>query len=732
MSHYAFPHVPLRLFRHCLPQISRLAIAAVLFGFAAALAPAQATEDDIRENDSGLFNVPGEGSPYVDRLHPRVNWPPLPDRRPGGYLHHAEEDAPGYLQGAPYAEHKRVFREEPYEDHGAGRDYAGGDKRDYAGSPHGYDGDRGRDYERVSDEDAAGESYQGRGFGRIFPDLGDGSGAASYKALQRLGRSMIEEGDPNDPAGNSEIPSGYTYLGQFIDHDLTLDTTTDLGHQIRSDAELENARTPDLDLDNVYGGGPGRMPHLYRVPYLRVGHLISEEGAPPRFDLFRTKASHYEGPAGGDPVALLGDPRDDENIIVSQIHAAFVAFHNRTVDILVERGYGDRRERFCHHGDCNTQELADALPDDAKAEIFETAKNHVIHYYHRLIIEDFLPRIIGPQHTASLLHKHRNFFFPHGFRDESGQFKEAFIPVEFAAAAYRFGHSMVRESYTLREGVRVQLLTDGRGGAPRAFTPVIPRWLIDWRYFFDIGPERPFDFNYARRIDPELTPALHRLHFAKVVGMQDVTSLAARNLARGKTLRLPSGQEVARVVLPELEARGLLGGRYGHGEHGGLWQSYLLPPDDRVAHFLGDTETPLWYYVLQEASIFGTPTHLYARPGGEDGYVGAGGDFPHYGRERYFRRVSGERHYGPPARGRYGDGPDGGNRLGPVGATIVGEVLTGLVEHYREKTGEGLDYEPKIKGSVSAFGGGAEGKYGSGGRYMMRNFLIDAGVVEDY
>jgi hypothetical protein len=718
----------LRAFRRRLPQISRIAVVATLLGFAAGLGAAHAGGNDYRENDSGLFNVPGEGPPYADKLSPRVGWPPLPERRPHeflrrhGYLHRVDEDVPGYLQGAPYVKHKRVFRDEPYEepekDRGPRHGYAREDRRDFE-----------PDYERITEQDASYESYQGRGFGRIFPNIGDGSGAAPYKALHRLGRSMIEEGDPTDPAGDSEMPSGYTYLGQFIDHDLTLDTTTDLGYQIKGDYELENARTPDLDLDSVYGGGPGRTPHLYRLPYLRVGRLISPEGAQPRFDLFRTKSSRYDGPSGGDAVALLGDPRDDENIIIAQLHAAFIAFHNRTADILVEREFGHERGRFCRHGGCDTQELAEALPDHAKARIFETARDHVIHYYHRLIIEDFLPRVIGPQHAANLLRKGRDFFFPDGFRDENGHFRDAYIPVEFAAAAYRYGHSQVREIYTLREGVRIPLLSDGRDGAPQAFAPVTPRWLIDWRYFFDIGPERPFGFNYARRIDPELTPSLHRLHFAKVVGMQDVSSLAARNLARGKTLRLPSGQEVARTVLPALEARGLLGKGYAHGENGGVWRSYLLPPDDRLAHFLGESETPLWYYVLQEASIFGTPTHLYARPDNEDGYVGANGDFPRYGRDRLLRRVSAERNYGPYKRGFYGDGPDGGNRLGPVGAAIVGEVLTGLIDHYREKTGKGLDYRPQIRGSVSRFGGG-DGKYGSG-RYLMRNFLIDAGVVEE-
>ncbi|NJM34305.1 MAG: hypothetical protein HC850_05840 [Rhodomicrobium sp.] len=432
---------------------------------------------------------------------------------------------------------------------------------------------------------------------------------------------------------------------------------------------------------------------------------------------------------------MLGDPRNDENIIISQLHAAFLAFHNRTVDILIERDYGREREAFCREGPhCGAHELAEALPGDVKQKIFETAKDHVIHYYHRLIVEDFLPRVIGIKHTLNLLRHGRDFYFPQGFRNGDGKVHDAYIPVEFAAAAFRFGHSQVRDSYNLRDGARFDLLSDGEEG-PRAFQPVTPHLIADWRYFFDIGGKRPYGFNYSRRIDPELVKSLHRLDFSNVVGMHEVKSLAARNLARGKTLHLPSGQEVARIVLPALEARGLLGkgGADRNGHHGGaFWRAYLLPPDDRVAHFLRDAETPLWYYILQEAGIFGTRTHLRAAPyNGDDDEVSSDFRRKGYGplvheasAHGKYRRYDADRHNGY-------DGPDAGHRLGPVGAAIVGEVLTGLIDHYREKTGKGLDYRPEIKGSSSSFAG--VDSYGhEGHRYLMRNFLIDAGVVEEH
>jgi hypothetical protein len=765
MSYSASPVQPPRVRRGLFHQASRIAIAAALFGALLAFAPAMAGEHDGVRRHSGPSNVPGEGPPYVDHLNPRggwpssksyyrspknyderpdvgftkspiqgppyldhlnpVGWPPMPERKPRSYIVQDEDNgSDGYFHDAPRPSKKHDYtkyeKEEPNEERG-----------------HHYGGEPEPEPDYAENGDYAPE--KGDGFGRLFPSAQehgkDAYRSASYKALQRLGRSMKEEYEPNDPAGDGETPAGYTFLGQFIDHDLTLDTTTDLGREIKGDHELENARTPDLDLDSVYGGGPARSPHLYRLPYLRIGRAIAHEGDTPRYDLFRAKASYRSGPSGGEPTALLGDPRNDENIIISQLHAAFIAFHNRTVDILIERDYGRERGSFCQEDtDCGPHVLAEELPGDAKQKIFQIAHDHVIHYYHRLIVEDFLPRMIGVRHTLNLLRHGRDFYFPQGFRDGEGNVRNVHIPVEFAAAAFRFGHSQVRDSYILREGVRFDLLSDGEEG-PRAFQPVTKQYLADWRYFFDIDGHRPYGFNYARRLDPELVSSLHRLDFANVVGKHEVTSLAARNLARGKTLHLPSGQEVARIVLPALEARGLLGKgrRHGYeGHEGAFWREYLLQPDDRVAHFLGEAETPLWYYILQEAGIFGTRTHLRAAPyDGED--VETSGDFRRKGYGPLVHEASARgkyRRYDAEQRDGY-NGPDAGHRLGPVGAAIVGEVLTGLVDHYREKTGKGLDYRPEIKGSASSFAG-LSGHGHDGHRYLMRNFLIDAGVVGEH
>ncbi len=699
--------------------LSHLFFAAALSSSFFALRPALASE----EGDGSLFRVPGEGPPYVPYYAPRADWPPMPDRSPFFERHRYSGREPeiAHEHGKSYNDHDAVaapypHRDETYDDaerarlerhdEGHGDGYAAHD-RDRSDVSHDEEVASGP----YAEDRQYGVSGNGEGFGRLFPP------ARSHDendALKALGRAMVEDGEPGDPAGDSVTPAGYTYLAQFIDHDITFDASTQLGRPLRGDYQLVNARTPDLDLDNVYGLGPARTPHLYRLPYIRVGRLISAEGEPPRSDLFRTKASQYYGPAGGEAVALLGDPRNDENIVISQLHAAFIAFHNRTADILIERDYGRDRWSYCRAGSrCDTQELAEALPDHAKLKVFEAAHDHTVYYYHRLIAEDFLPRIIGADYAAAFLKHGRAFYFPNGFRDSEGHIRKPYIPVEFSGAAYRFGHSQVRDAYQLREGAAFDLFSEERGG-PRAFQPVTPRFLLDWRYFFDIGHHRPENFNYGRKIDTELVRGLHRLNFTNAVGRLELGSLAARNLVRGQMLHLPSGQSLAERILPVLQERGLIGqGGYGPraGGHGEGWRAYLLRPDDRVRYFLGNANSPLWYYILQEAGTFGT--RPYAEP--DNGEAEAvSDDYRPYRDRASFHNASlryGEGH------GRHHYGNEGGDKLGPVGATIVGEVLSGLLEHYREETGKGLAYEPQIRS-------------GSDRPYTMSDFLVDAGVAD--
>lgn len=220
----------------------------------------------------------------------------------------------------------------------------------------------------LSNDRADEESSEGR-FGRMFP-LGESlrPHPSPIYDLRRLGRDNGPMVDESGQAGDSTVHAGITFLGQFVDHDITLDISTRLDRPAIA-SDVENNRTSNLDLDCVYGSGPEGSPFLYDLPKLVVGNDL---GQPNRYDLAR-----FNG------VALIGDARNDENAIVSQIQAAFIAFHNAVADALVER----------------SGSTIDNLSSTQKREIFEMARDHVIHYYHRLLAEDFLPNIIGVDRT---------------------------------------------------------------------------------------------------------------------------------------------------------------------------------------------------------------------------------------------------------------------------------------------------------------------------------------------
>src|SRR6266446_7712196 len=170
-------------------------------------------------------------------------------------------------------------------------------------------------------------SFQGR-FGRMFralPPAHFGSSEAENQAnLHKLGDAMsAEPDDPKDGKDDEEsgIPALYTYLGQFIDHDITFDPASSLQKQNDPNA-LTDFRTPAFDLDNVYGRGPDDQPYMYAGQAFLSGDKLNG-GDPKATDLPRNN---------GDPKrALIGDPRNDENAIVSQLQGLFLRFHNRTV-----------------------------------------------------------------------------------------------------------------------------------------------------------------------------------------------------------------------------------------------------------------------------------------------------------------------------------------------------------------------------------------------------------------
>ncbi|MFC7615297.1 peroxidase family protein [Actinokineospora soli] len=224
---------------------------------------------------------------------------------------------------------------------------------------------------------------------------------------------------------DTDIPAGFTYLGQFVDHDLTMDRTeTQLGSEVTLD-ELVQGRSPALDLDSVYGRGPrdprdGRFYDEDRVR-LRMGATIATSFPDERvavdlagFDLPRVGGTG--GTLADRRLPLIPDPRNDENLAVAQTHLAFIRFHNRVVEHLALAGVSERR-------------------------LFEAARELVVKHYQWMLRTDFLPRVVDPAVVADVFTRGRRFFeSPHRGRRPT-------MPIEFAVAAYRMGHSMIRAGY---------------------------------------------------------------------------------------------------------------------------------------------------------------------------------------------------------------------------------------------------------------------------------------------
>jgi Animal haem peroxidase len=436
-------------------------------------------------------------------------------------------------------------------------------------------------------------NFEGR-FGRLFRSLPAGTYGRtdneSRNALLTLGTLMTSSFDrPKDGFDGEEsgIPALYTYFGQFVDHDITFDPMTTLIKHSDPDA-LTDFRTPALDLDNVYGRGPGDQPYLYDNSGLKflLGDSL-DNGTP---DLPRNSAN----PAR----ALIGDPRNDENSIVSQFQVLMLCFHNRVVD------------------------------DNPGLEL--SALQQIVRWHYQwVVIHDFLPKII----TASVLDALKTDGKYDQKKLEFFQWKnEPFMPVEFSVAAYRLGHSMIRPGYRLNDDDSTLLpifpvpsegLPDGLTG----FQAMAGNRGIDWGRFIDLdGDIRAYGddpdtvkppnadmkrrLQFAYRIDTSLVMPLRDLPSS--VASDPPPSLAQRNLLRAFELGLPTGQSVAKAmkVTPLTDDRIIIG------------KAVDQPSDDDVVGKLSELpqlaafkgKCPLWTYILAEAADNRTKLNIQVTP----------------------------------------------------------------------------------------------------------------------
>jgi Animal haem peroxidase len=395
-----------------------------------------------------------------------------------------------------------------------------------------------------------------------------------------LGAKMTSDFDPprdsTDPE-ESGIPALYTYFGQFIDHDITFDPMSSLIKHSDPDA-LTDFRTPAFDLDNVYGRGKDDQPYMYDDgPTFLLGDPIDGGADPNARDLPRNNANPRR--------ALIGDPRNDENTIVSQLQGLFLRFHNRIIK--------------------------DHPEIDPQADFSQIQKLVRFHYQY-VVLNDFLPRIIHSNVLNDLksadgrFDRHKLEFF---------HWKEKpFMPVEFSVAVYRLGHSMIRPGYRLNDNdftllpifpVPSQGLPEGLTG----FRALLPHFGIDWGRFIDIDLRAPGDENpanpdskrrlqFAYRIDTSVVNPVSML--PKSVAPDPPPSLPQRNLIRSFELKLPSGQDVARAMhVTALRDDEIVIGKAvdtpGPGDVLGTIDS--IP---ELSVFKG--KCPLWTYILAEAA----------------------------------------------------------------------------------------------------------------------------------
>ncbi|MDX6385565.1 MAG: hypothetical protein QOK48_3138 [Blastocatellia bacterium] len=479
-------------------------------------------------------------------------------------------------------------------------------------------------------------------FDRMWKEFPNEYKTEDYENINRklieLGQRMIAPPTVLQPAsenpGDPGIPAGYTYLGQFIAHEITFDKTVPTTLPAPGMPLVPNYRSPSVDLDSLYGAGPVNDRKLYEDDGIRlkIGKTFNGDQMGLPCDLFR----------GEDKRAVIADERNDENLPVAQTQVALIHFHNKVVE---------------------------ALKDSyAEGELLKQVRDQVIRHVQWIILNDYLPRIVDQQTLDSVRGNGLKWF-----RVTSR--KDLFMPLEFSAAAFRIGHSMVRNSYQWNRDhhtaqfrrpaslgdIFAQTGKNGQlGGHPRLAND----WVIDWRRFYNftelshIPPVPENGFNMARRIDTNLD-----LHIELIGGFDnqgladDRKSITVRNLLTGFRVGLPTGEQVAEWI----------GGTpLTHAEVVGQSQ---------LGDILGDPvfkdKTPLWYYILREAEI--------AAAQQPDVY-----------------------------------------HLGPVGSRIIAETLVGIIKNSETSVLADPDWSPRF---------GRPAVDGAPARFDMIDLLDFAGVV---
>ncbi|TDE35690.1 peroxidase family protein [Actinomadura sp. 6K520] len=350
-----------------------------------------------------------------------------------------------------------------------------------------------------------------------------------------------------------DLPSGYTYFGQFLDHNITFqaDATFDPGNKPEQNPNYRSGR---VSLEHVYGLGPQTQSFVY-----------FDNDAAGKFWFDPEHPSDV--PRNGEGVPIIADPRNDNTIITIQLHLAFMKFHNAVVDMLRKRQVPEK-------------------------QLFSMAQHAVVWHYQWLVLHDWLEKIIQPKVFEAISKEGGHFFRPTPENPLA-------LPVEFTVAGYRL-HPLVQEEYHLNERKSGRLFH-----FRKPFSPIPSDEVIDWSFFFKTDQRAP---QQAKRFDAKVvhtflnipgpidTPIEWIDNPAEQVPLPGrpeerytpMRSIAIRNLLRGKAFGLPSGQAVARRIQE----------KYG---------SEIIPKvygnHDLGLEVAGLDEAPLWYYVMRESML---------------------------------------------------------------------------------------------------------------------------------
>jgi hypothetical protein len=433
---------------------------------------------------------------------------------------------------------------------------------------------------------------QGFMFGRMFPKADSFPMVLRLSTCALLGERMTA--NPEVSRADSKIPAGYTYFGQFVDHDISMDTTkqevegddsaTDTVEPT-DDNILSQGRSPSLDLDSLYGTTVGVRADLVSGALFHIDNTTPL--APGAFQGHSEKALPYDLPRRGpERKALIGDPRNDENLAVAQTHLMWLKFHNQIASTLTRQN-----------------------PGTDPMMILSMARDLVTRHYQYIVLHDFLRRMIDAEvYDDIIVNGNRKVL-------TQGPAEIMFMPLEFSVAAYRHGHSMVREVYDWNlnfradgegRGTLAELFRFSRVSGDMRMLPNLPsNWIPDFRRLYDLAD---FDFpalskseagqlNFAKSLDPYLAPtmaSLPEINMMPEALRPPFSNLAALNLRRGSMRALPSGQDISRALpsvkmLTKKQMRDVIDSDF-----------------DQVMENLDMYErTPLWLYVLLEAKAVG-------------------------------------------------------------------------------------------------------------------------------